>query len=379
MTHSEERAIELFLDLRRGALSRRDFVTRMLALGATLPIVSAALSACGRSESGAKSSTLMPNGLEPELYVFNWSDYIAEDTVANFEKEFGVKVKYDTYESNEELEAKLLTGGSAYDLCVPTGYTVTRLIAADLLVPLDRSRIKNFANYEKAFLDAPWDKGNVYTAPYQWGMTGISYRSDKLEVPPTDYGIFADSRYRRKMTMMDDGREVIGGMLKWKGESLNCRDTSKLEVAKQDAIVAKKNVKAWISAAVKQQLIAGEVWVAQLWNGDSLQAKAEDAKVEWVLPKEGGNLWSDSLVIPKAGQHPNAAHAFIDYVLRADVGAAISKVTGYGTPNAAAQARLGNAMPYPGEDERKRLEYQIDLGRDQSVWDRLWNEIKTAS
>jgi spermidine/putrescine transport system substrate-binding protein len=266
-----------------------------------------------------------------------------------------------------------------YDVCVPAGYTVSRLIQADLLAPLDRAKLPNFANLEKSFLDAPWDSGNRFTVPYQWGMTGIAYRSDKVEVPPQDLSVFFDARYQRKMTMMDDAREVLGAMLKKRGESQNSRDAAKLEIAKQDAIVAKRNLRAFLSAPVKAQLIAGEVWVAQLWNGDTAQAKSEQSAIDWVLPKEGSNLWSDSLVIPRAAKHKNAAHAFIDYVLRADVGAAISRLTGYGTPNRAAHEKLGaGAVQFPAEAERARLEYQVDLGRDQALWDRFWTEVKVA-
>lgn len=363
--------------LRRGRLSRREFVARFGTLGLLFPAV-ATFPGCRRESPDGDSASKSAGKIESELRVANRTNAIPETVMADFEKEFGVRVTHDLYTSSDDLDAKLLAGEAVYDVCALGGSRVSRLILADLLLPLDRSKLINLENLDATFLDAPWDPGNRFSVPYSWGMTGIAFRTDKVEVPPQDLSVFFDARYERKMTMLDDAREVLGAMLKRRGETQNSRDASKLEIAKQDAIAARKNLRGFVSGAATAQLIAGDVWVAQLGNGDAARAREEQPAIDWVLPKEGGNLWTDSLVILKNARHANAAHAFVDYVLRAEVAAAIAVATRYGTPNTAARAKLGRLPPSLEPEERKRLEYQVDLGRDQALWDRFWDEVKLA-
>jgi spermidine/putrescine-binding protein len=190
--------------------------------------------------------------------------------------------------------------------------------------------------------------------------------------------VFHDARYHGKMTMMDDGREVIGAFLRYRGHSLNSTDPRQLSRAKADAIEAKKHLKAYISAPVKAQLISGDVWIAQLWNGDTTQAKAEQPNLVYAIPKEGCTIWSDSMCVPRSAPNKRAAHEWMNYILRPEVGAALSEATGYGTPNAVAAKLVDTPIPYPTEEELQRLEYQVDLGRDTATWDRIWTEIKSA-
>ncbi|MEZ4432427.1 MAG: spermidine/putrescine ABC transporter substrate-binding protein, partial [bacterium] len=331
-----ERGVASLIDaLQSGRLDRRAFVRRALIAGLALPSIGALLSACKGGDKapeagGAPSTGTQAAGaeaakaddkLEGELHIYNWSDYIAEDTVKNFEKEFGVKVTYDTYESNEELIAKLQAGGGGYDLVVPSGYAVMVLSQLGLMQKLDRSKIKNLGNISPIFRGASFDPQNEYTVPWQWGTTGIAYRKDLVTSPPDSWAVFHDAQYKGKMTQMDDMRDVIGCWLKYRGKSLNSTDPAELATAKTDAITAKALLKSYLSAPVKAQLIAGDVWIAQLWNGDTAQAKAENDQIAYVMPKEGGAIWADSMVIPKNAPHPKAAHAFLDYILRPEVGA----------------------------------------------------------
>ena len=171
---------------------------------------------------------------------------------------------------------------------------------------------------------------------------------------------------------------VIGAFLRYRGHSLNSTDPEELAAAKTDAIAAKQHLKAYISAPVKAQLISGDVWLAQLWNGDTAQARAEQPNLAYVIPKEGCTIWGDSMAVPVSARNKRAAHEWMNYILRPEVGAALSEATGYGTPNAASAKLMKDPAPYPTEDELRRLEYQVDLGRDTAVWDQLWTEIKSA-
>ncbi len=357
-------------------LDRRELLRRAAALAAG-PLAAGPLGAVLAGCAGDRRPATA-GGLEPSLNVYNWSDYIAPDTVRDFERETGVRVTYDTYESNEELLAKLAAGASGYDVIVPTGYGIQALLAQGLLQPLDRTQLPNWGNVAPLFRDAPYDPGRRYSVPYQWGVTGIAWRRDKVSPPPTSWSVFLDPRHAGRMTMLDDGREVLGAMLRLRGHSYNTTDAAELAVARRDAVAAKANLKAYISAPVKGQLIVGDVWIAQLWSGDAEQARTEQPELGFAVPVEGSLIFGDAMAVPRGAPHPRAAHAFMNYVLRPDVGAAISLATGYGTPNQAAAARLPVPRPYPDAAELARLEYQRDLGAATAQWDRAWTEVKAA-
>ena len=388
-------ADQMFRDFREGRLGRRAFVANLLALGATTTSVAALLEACGTPEpppappmpAEPVAAPEAPPGPPPEpelgesegeLRVGNWSDYIAEDTVKNFEKETGIKTAYDTYESNEELMAKLQVGAGGYDIIVPTGYIVTVLAAQNLLQPLSKKYLTNIGNVAPLFANPAYDPGMKFAVPYQWGTTGIAYRSDKVEIVPDSWGIFQDAKYKRKMKMMDDMRDCLGAWLKFRGKSLNSIDPAELEACKADALLSKALLKGYESATVKGRLVTGDVWIAQLWNGDTFQAATENDKIKYALPKEGAAIWTDSMVIPANAPHKRAAHEFINYILRPDVAASISNFTGYGSPNAKGAELMATKVAFPTDEELKRLEYQTDLGAATEAWDKVWTEVKAG-
>ena len=359
-------------------LTRRALLQSLMGVMAAFP-GSALLEACGRAKAaGPRAGSAELGALEPELNIYNWSDYIGPEVISGFEKEFGVKVTYDTFESSEEMVAKLQAGATGYDLVVPPTYAVTVLLETRLLAPLSLKYLTNLGNIASAFRGLAHDPENKFTVPWQWGMTGIAWRKDLVPDVPESWGVFLGQKPRGKMTMLDDVRDVIGVFLRLRGHSINSTDPGELEAARKDATAAKKNLKAYLSAPVKAQLIAGDVWLAQLWNGDAAQARREQPALEWILPREGSTLWIDSLGVPAAAPHPRAAHEFINYILRPEIGAAISAATGYGSPNQAAMPLLTDPVPYPSASELARLEIQRDLGRASGLWDEIWTQIKSA-
>jgi spermidine/putrescine-binding protein len=387
--------LPLVEQLADGRLDRRGFVRGALALGLGLPSIAAVLQACSGGEAPPSGEATpaagdgkapVPEGgagaadipMEKELRIYNWSDYIAEDTVANFEKETGVKVTYDTYESNEELVSKLQAGAGGYDLVCPSGYTIQVLLALGLLDPLNQGWLTNSANIASQFRKTQFDPTDAYTVPWQWGMTGIAFRKDKVKAPPDSWAVFQDAQYKGKMTMMDDMRDVLGAWLKFRGKSVNSTSAEELAAAKADALAAKALIQSFVSAPVKGQLVAGDVWIAQLWNGDTMQAKVENAEIDWVLPKEGGVIWADAMCIPKGAPNKRAAHAFLDYILRPEVAASISDFTGYGTPNQAGLAKMKTPVAYPTAEQMAKLEFQTDLGNAAGQWDQIWTEVKAG-
>ena len=282
------------------APSRREFLGRALSLAAGAPALSGLATACGPGNGSAPragSAELGP--LESRLNIYNWSDYIAPGVVPDFEREFGVKVSYDTFESGEEMVAKLQAGATGYDLIVCTNYLLPVLTAANLLAPLSRRYLTNLGNIGPLFRGLAFDPDDAYTVPWAWGLSGVAWRTDLVDAAPTGWDVFLDRRYRGKMTMLDDPRDVIGAFLRYRGHSLNSTDPAELESARQDAVAAKANLKAYISAPVKSQLIAGDVWIAQLWDGDAAQARKAQPAIGWVLPKEGAAMYVDSLIVPR--------------------------------------------------------------------------------
>ncbi len=370
----------LVLRTRAGKLPRREFLRRCAQLGLSASTASLLLGCITKrtpppSDEAAVSAA---GPLERELRIFNWSDYIGHTTVADFEREFGVRVSYDTYESNEELLAKLVAGGGGYDIICPTGYLVPLLAEAGMLQPLDHGVLSNWNNLLPLFAAQGVDAGGRYAMPYQWGMTGVAYRTDLVATPPESWGAFADPALRGRLTMMDDGREVLGAMLRWRGQSLNATELALLEAARQDALAIKPNLRAYISAAVKGQLISGDIAVAQLYLSDARMGRSEEPRVAFTVPKEGSTLYADYFAIPRDAPNRRAAHAFLNYVLRADVGAAISNEGGGASPNGAALPLLTDPVPPPDAALQARLEFQRDLGAATDVWDRMWTEVKAG-
>lgn len=367
--------------LASGSLDRREFLRRALAAGIGASTAALLLQACGGDTGDASrdsdpGQTEFPDRIEDRLAIYNWSDYVAEDTIPGFEREYGVEVTYDTYESNEEMLAKLQAGAAGYDVVFPTGYIIEAMIGGGLLAPIRRELLTNWDNLSPIFLDPPFDPGNAHSVPYLWGVTGIAWRTDRVEAPPASWSVFHDARWDGKMTLLDDARDVIAAFLKLNGFSINSTVPAELEAAKRDAIEAGTHVRAYVSAPVKGQLVSGDVWIAQLWDGDTRQAAAEEPAVAFALAGEGAPIYADAMVIPRSAPHKRAAHAFLDYVLRPDVAAAISDATGYGTANAA--ARPNEPKPYPSAEELARLEFARDLGEGTRLWDRIWTEIKAS-
>jgi spermidine/putrescine transport system substrate-binding protein len=302
---------------------------------------------------------------------------VAPDTIPRFEREFNVRVTYDTYESNEEMIAKLVAGGDGYDIVGPSGYLVPVLAAGGLLRPLDHAVLTNWTNLLPVFVNAEKDGGR-YSMPYQWGVSGIAYRRDLVAKPPMSWALFADAGLRGRMTMLDEGAEVFGAMLKWRGNSWSATDPVQLERAKEDALAVKPNLRAYVSAPVKSQLISGDIAAAQLWSGDAGQAAVDELRIGFVVPTEGSEIFADHLAIPRRAPNPRAAHAFLNYILRPEVAAEIADQTGYGPANGAAVSLMKTPVPPPDAATMARLEFPRDAGPAKDLLDRLWTEVKAG-
>jgi len=314
------------------------------------------------------------------LNLFIWSNYIAPETLAKFEARHGVRVNVDLYDSNEALLAKLQAGNAGYDVVCPSDYSVEVLLAQGLLQRLDHSALPHLANLDPEFLDRPYDPGNAHSVPYFWGTSGIAYSRRRVAEPPDSWGALWDPRYRGRILMLDDAREVLGAALKWRGNSQNSKDPRLLAAARDDLLRQKPLVRAYNSTNFEDILLSGDVWLAQAWNGQIARAMAQDPDIAYVLPREGSTLFIDNLAIPRDARHP--ALAFIDFALEAEVAAEICRTMLYSSPNRAAWPLLPpdvrtNPAIFPSPEAVRRLELIQDLGHATLLYDRLWTEVKS--
>jgi spermidine/putrescine-binding protein len=321
-------------------------------------------------------------GADGQLNVYIWSNYIAPETVRRFEERHHVRVNVDVYDSNEALVAKMQSGNVDYDVVCPSSYTVQALIAQDLLRALDFSALPHFANMDPRFLDLAHDPHNRYSVPYFWGTTGIAYRQSKV-ARVDSWGALWDERYRGRILMLDDAREAFGAALKWKGLSVNTTDPARLAAAQRSLVAQRPLVRAYNSSNFEDVLLSGDVWLAQGWNGQFARAMAQDADIRYVIPAEGTALFLDNLAIPRGAPHPELAHAFLDFVMEADVAAEICRTMQYSSPNRAALALLPSAIRdnpaiFPSAEVVARTEVIEDIGAATVLYDRLWTEVKTS-
>jgi spermidine/putrescine-binding protein len=339
------------------------------------------LAACGGGDGGGGEQELAD-----EVHVYNWSDYIDPVIYEEFEEEFGIKVIEDTFSSNEDLLAKLQAGATGYDIIVPSDYMVKIMTELDLLAEINYDNVPNFANIDEIFKDPPYDPENKYSIPYQWGTTGIGYDANVFEEPPDTWAYIFDpdlaGQYAGRMTMLNDSREVIGAALKYLGYPLNSTDEQQLEEAKQLLLQQKEWVASYDSEAFGDLIASGDAVIGHGWSGGYFMAAVEADNVWYVIPEEGGVIWTDNLAIPKTAPSQYTAEVLINYLLRPEVGAKITNYTWYGSPNKASDEFidpeiLEEPAIYPPPEVMEKLEFLRDVGEATTLYDRIWTEIKS--
>ncbi|WP_373185618.1 polyamine ABC transporter substrate-binding protein [Halopseudomonas sp.] len=338
-----------------------------------------------------------------ELKIFNWSDYIAEDTIDNFKKETGIDVTYDVYDSNEVLDARLLTGRSGFDVVVPSNHFLTKQIQAGVYQELDHSKLPNAENLDPKLLKQleSVGLGTKYAIPYMWGTNGIGYNVDKVkailgEDAPTDsWDLVFDPVVAGKLSecgisMLDSGDDMMTSALGYLGLDPNSTDKADLKKAEELLLSVRDSVRYFHSSRYISDLANGDICVAVGFSGDVFQAadRADEAdngvNIAYTIPKEGTQLWFDMMAIPKDAPNPDNAHAFINYILRPDVVAPITDYVAYANPNVGANSLIDpeilmDPAIYPTADVMDKL-YIAEprpLAAQRTVT-RSWNRIKSG-
>lgn len=320
------------------------------------------------------------------LYLYNWSEYLPEAVIEAFEQETGIRVVYSTFDSNEAMYAKLrlVDRKNSYDLVVPSTYYVSKMRKEGLLAKLDRTKLQGLDRLDPKLLNRAFDPGNEYSVPYLWGSTGIALNTDK--VPAGSVTRWADlwrPEFRDRLLLTNDMREVFHVGLRVLGYSGNSTDPQEIEAAYKKLAVLLPNVRVYDSEAPRMPYLEGETDAGMIWNGEAYQAHGENPAIVYVYPEEGAALWMDSLVIPKNARNVDHAYRFINYILRPEVGKAISEEIGYATPNLASLALLdealrGNRTVYPSAADLANTEFQIDVGDAVKVYEKYWERLKSG-
>jgi spermidine/putrescine transport system substrate-binding protein len=338
--------------------------------------------------SAAAGLVLLPRGSraeeEKKLNVYNWDTYIGETTLDTFKDKTGIDVQYDLFANNEELFGKLKEGNPGYDIIVPSDYMVEIMVKLDMLMALDKAKLPNIANIDPKFADLPYDPGMAHSIPYMWGTIGVGYRKSKVDGKPDSWADLIDSdKYAGRIALLDDQRAVLGVALKYLGYSLNSTNPDEIGKARDLVIKHKKNIKAFAPDEGQNMLAAGDADLVQEWNGDILSVMQEDDDLDYLVPKEGGEIFVDNMAIPTGAPHPDNAHAFLNHILDAQVCKEIVETINFATANLAARKLLPeelqtNPAMYPPDEVVAKSEHLRDLGDATRLYDEAWTAIKAA-
>lgn len=342
---------------------------RFWVASALLIVLLLGLTGCGQSKQ--------------TLVVYNWEDYIGEETIAKFEQEYNCQVQYVRFSTNEDMYTKIKAGGANYDVAFPSDYMIERMINEDMLETIDVTQLENFNQVRPDLIGLDYDPNNQFSVPYMWGTVGILYNTTMVSQPITSWKSMWDPQYTGGIIMMDSIRDSIGITLKMLGHSLNTRDEADLQDAKQALIEQAPLVKAYVVDLAKDMMARNEGTMALVWSGDAAVAMATNPDLEYVVPEEGSNIWFDGMVIPKGGKNKDLAMKFIDFMCRPDIAFDNADYIGYSSPITAAIEQMDDEIKnnpgfYPDLTQSPDLEVFYDLGSYTSIYEELWTQIKIS-
>lgn len=319
----------------------------------------------------------------PELHVYSWGDYVKPELIEQFEKEQGIRVIVDTYDSNEALYAKLKAGASGYDIIFPTSYIIDLMQSQGMLHKIDKSKLSNIRNIDTAFLKEIKEKEYDNSVPYAVTYSGIAYRKEKVKNPEASWGIFSRRDLRGRMTILNDIREAFGASLKYIGYSINTREPSEIAEAADQLIAWKKNLAKFESEQYKNGIASAEYLVTQGYSGDVMQIIREDEDVGFLFPDEGTVFSVDYMAIPKDAESVELAYAFIDFLLRPEIAAQNIEHTFYRSPNLPAYQLLSETLRtsqilFPKSEFLEKSEVIQNLGDAIQLYNKEWDRVKSS-
>jgi spermidine/putrescine transport system substrate-binding protein len=384
----EKRLTRYMLERR---VSRRQLLDSMAKLGsaaALAPVIAACTTGASPSPTGAEPTgtpgastgpTAVPEP-EGELFIYNWTEYLAEEVIESFEDQHNVKVTLDFFGNTEEAYAKLGSDGGGYDISFPINVDIPDFIAKGALVELDKSLLTNIGNLGEEWQNPLYDPGNKYSVPYMWWTTGVGYDTVQIPEELTSSTALWDERWSQHILMLDDYQEAFAMALIQKGFSANSTDLGEIDQAFQLLKAQVPLVRAYDTDTITQ-MTSGDIWIGQIWGADRFAIQEVNENVVYYIPEEGGVKGSDTVAIFSGAEHPIAAHLFINHLLDAQNSAANTNLIYYMGPNAAAKEFiaaeiLDDPTINPDQNIVDKLEELID--QDQAIKDEYlsrWREI----
>ena len=327
----------------------------------------------------AKESTeeVETSSEQQKLFLFNWGNYIDPELIKEFEAETVIQVVYETFDSNDAMEAKLKQGGTRYDIVFPSESSITKLVNQNLLQKLDHSKIKGLENISPFLLNSPVDNGNQYTIPYFWGTVGIMVNTKYID--PDSIQTWSDlwkEDFKNKVLVLDGNREALGMALQSLGYSLNSKNENELHAAEVKLKELKPNVRAVLNEEIKTMMKLEEAPIGMGYSGDAAAVAEENPNVQYILTKDGSAVWTDNFAIAHTAVNVEGAYAFINFMLRPENAARNAAYVGYSTPNEKAKELMdpeviSDETFYPSEEIINSLEHYEYLGND---WIQKYNE-----
>ena len=320
------------------------------------------------------------------LTVFNCYDYIDPEVLTIFEQETGAHVEYVNYTTNEEMYTKLEAGAANYDIIFPSDYMIERLIREDRLEPIDRANIPNADGVIETLRNPDYDPEEQYSVPYMWGTFGILYNTEMVDAPIDSWTALFDEKYAGKVFMMNSQRDTIGLALKMLGYSMNSRDEGELEEAK-NVLIAQKQAgipAGYMLDEIKDKMVGNEAAMGIVYTGDAIYAMEKNDKLDYVVPKEGSNIWVDGMCIPKGSQNKACAEAFINFMCREDIAKMNVDYIYYSTPIQAVADNLDIdderilAVINPSKEVTDRCEFFHDTTDAMDLYEQVWMEVRLA-
>lgn len=364
-------------------LNRRQFIQ----LAGLTTISSKLLSGCGWTLAEVRSQTVPKKASNSkELFIYTWSNYTDQDLLNRFTKETGFKAVANVFDSNEVMLARLQAGnGGDYSIIYPSDYMVDKMKGMGMLSQLDFSLIKGLDHLMPRFLNPEYDPGNLHSVPISWGTTGLIYNSQKLKTAPVDWTYLWENQKQltRRMTLLNDVREVMGAVLKMMGHSYNSRNPEEINKAYQKLVELKPNIASFTTDTWRDQVLSGDILIAMCYSSDANEVIAEKKYLNYVIPKSGTTLWMDTLAIPKTAPNPEAAYAWINFMLKPDVAAQMCERLSFATPNQLAFNQLPaelkeNPRLFPPESDLDRCESVAPVGDLAEVYEQYWTKLTSA-
>lgn len=348
------------------------------------------LSNCRRGISNVQSTPdASPSGTAGSsgaLHLYAWADYVDEELTNRFTEQTGVQVITDIYDSNETMLARMQAGGgAAYSIIYPSDYMVEQMLDLDMLTVLDKSRIDGMDNLKPQWQDPVYDPGNTHSVPTSWGTTGLLYNTQLLDPEPEDWSYLWEQQdnLALRMTLLNDVRETMGAVLRSLGYSYNSTDPAELEEAYQRLLELKPAIASFSTFGWEEQLLSGDLLMVMSYSVDAIAATLEDPNLNYIVPDSGSSLWTDTMIIPKTAPNPDAAYAWINFMLQPENAARAVELLYFATPNQLAFDLLPDELKsnqdlFPPDDVLAKCEGIAPVGDAAEIYDRYWTEITSA-